>query len=100
VGASNYLGEAAPTKDSHCFYNRRFPRIGCRHKELGDAALRRRHRHGQGTLDGPNTPVQGELTHGRKIAQLFGQELAGGNEQTQGDGQIKTTGIFLEIGRG
>jgi hypothetical protein len=31
---------------------------------------------------------------------LLGQELAGGHEQDQGDGQVEAAGVFLEVGGG
>ena len=49
---------------------------------------------------GPDAAVEGQFAHGGEIAQLLGQQLSRGDEQSQGDRQIESAGIFAEVGRG
>ena len=66
---------------------------------LRNALRRGGHRHRQGALDRPDAAVQGQLADDGEVAQLFGQQLAGGDQQAQRDRQIEAAGVFAEVGR-
>ena len=62
--------------------------------------LGRRHGHRQGALDRPDAAVQGQLADRGEVAQLLGQQLAGGHQHAQGDRQIEAAGVLAQIGGG
>jgi hypothetical protein len=64
------------------------------------AALGGGHGRGQGALDRADAAVEGQLAHGGEVLELLGQELAGGDEQAQGDGQVEAAGALGQVGRG
>ncbi len=57
------------------------------------------HGNRQSALDGPHAAVEGQFADGGEILELLGQELPGGDEQAERDGQIESAGVFGQISR-
>lgn len=72
--------------------------VGCRDDHLRDATASGLHGHGEGAADGSHTAIQCKFTHGAERVQLVRRELAGSDEQPEGDGQVEGAGAFGEIG--
>src|SRR6266545_3876336 len=93
------LSEAADGVDSDILDDSRLAGVGGGHKEFRDLAFGGGHRDRQGALDGADAAVEGQFADRGEIAQLFGQELAGRDEQAQRDRQVEPTRVFSEVCR-
>ena len=94
------LGEAADAVDGDALDDGGLAGAGGGNHQFGDAALGGGHRHRQGALDRPDAAVEGQFADDGEVAQLLGQQLAGGDEQAQCDGQVEAASVFTEVGRG
>jgi len=91
--------QAVDAKDTHLFDDRSFASIGAGYEQARQAAFGRGHRHRQRSLDGTDTAVERQFADHCAVAQLFGQQLAGGDEHAERDGQIEAAGVLAQVGR-
>ena len=93
------LGEARDRVRFDFLNDGRFSRVLPRYEQFLDAQAFRRHRDRQGPADRPDGAVEGQFADGGVLRELLGQELPRGDEDTQGNGQVKGPALFADVGR-
>ena len=94
------FAEGADTKDGDRLDDGGLAGIGGRHEETLDAALARRHRHGQRPFHGPHGAVERQLADAGERLLRIELELSRGRQHAERDRQIEAPRVLGQVGRG